>query len=242
MQLVVVYGAPKSGRTTYVQQHMEEQDIVYEYDILKEAITSKAQGFHTNAHQLLLNIRDAMIDYAKWNDTGTMYIITTFISKVIMRRIKQIDVETRYVRMDTPMRTCMERLRKSDVEDKADQEQVIRDWYKRYGNQPASDRVVDKATMRFYKSKQWRDVREQVLKRDNYECQACKRQGKVTTIDKSKHKSLDVDHILELESHPELAYDMDNLETLCVSCHNKKHNRYQSKWKMKNENSKDEKW
>ncbi|MBM0868858.1 HNH endonuclease [Staphylococcus auricularis] len=96
--------------------------------------------------------------------------------------------------------------------------------------------------MRFYKSKQWRDVREQVLKRDNYECQACKRQGKVTTIDKSKHKSLDVDHILELESHPELAYDMDNLETLCVSCHNKKHNRYQSKWKMKNENSKDEKW
>lgn len=242
MQLVVVYGAPKSGRTTYVQQHMEEQDIVYEYDILKEAITSKAQGFHTNAHQLLLNIRDAMIDYAKWNDTGTMYIITTFISKVIMRRIKQIDVATRYVRMDTPMRTCMERLRESDVEDKADQEQVIRDWYKRYGNQPASDRVVDKATMRFYKSKQWRDVREQVLKRDNYECQACKRQGKVTTIDKSKHKSLDVDHILELESHPELAYDMDNLETLCVSCHNKKHNRYQSKWKMKNENSKDEKW
>lgn len=242
MQLVVVYGAPKSGRTTYVQQHMEEQDIVYEYDILKEAITSKAQGFHTNAHQLLLNIRDAMIDYAKWNDTGTMYIITTFISKVIMRRIKQIDVETRYVRMDTPMRTCMERLRESDVEDKADQEQVIHDWYKRYGNQPAGDRVVDKATMRFYKSKQWRDVREQVLKRDNYECQACKRQGKVTTIDKSKHKSLDVDHILELESHPELAYDMDNLETLCVSCHNKKHNRYQSKWKMKNENSKDEKW
>lgn len=242
MQLVVVYGAPKSGRTTYVQQHMEEQDIVYGYDILKEAITSKAQGFHTNAHQLLLNIRDSMIDYAKWNDTGTMYIITTFISKVIMRRIKQIDVETRYVRMDTPMRTCMERLRESDVEDKADQEQVIRDWYKRYGNQPASDRVVDKATMRFYKSKQWRDVREQVLKRDNYECQACKRQGKVTTIDKSKHKSLDVDHILELESHPELAYDMDNLETLCVSCHNKKHNRYQSKWKMKNENSKDEKW
>lgn len=242
MQLVVVYGAPNSGKTTYVQQHMEEQDIVYDYDILKEAITSKAQGFHTNAHQLLLNIRDAMIDYAKWNNTGTMYVITTFISKVIMRRIKQIDVETRYVRMDTPMRTCMERLRESDVEDKADQEQVIRDWYKRYGNQPASDRVVDKATMRFYKSKQWRDVREQVLKRDNYECQACKRQGKVTTIDKSKHKSLDVDHILELESHPELAYDMDNLETLCVSCHNKKHNRYQSKWKMKNENLKDEKW
>ncbi|WP_434556690.1 HNH endonuclease [Staphylococcus delphini] len=31
----------------------------------------------------------------------------------------------------------------------------------------------------------------------------------------------------ELDSNPDLAYDMDNLVTLCVSCHNKKHNRYQ---------------
>ncbi|WP_458383768.1 HNH endonuclease [Staphylococcus caledonicus] len=81
--------------------------------------------------------------------------------------------------------------------------------------------------MRFYKSKKWRELREKVLLRDNYECQECKKEGIVKTIDRTKHKSLDVDHIKELDSHPDLAYDMDNLVTLCVSCHNKKHNRYQ---------------
>ncbi|WP_430534459.1 HNH endonuclease [Listeria rocourtiae] len=86
----------------------------------------------------------------------------------------------------------------------------------------------------FYKSKEWRNVREQVLKRDNFECQECKRQGRVST-----DKRLDVDHILELEYYPELALVLDNLETLDFECHNKKHNRFikkENKWKN------DEQW
>ncbi|MBC1233638.1 HNH endonuclease [Listeria booriae] len=86
----------------------------------------------------------------------------------------------------------------------------------------------------FYKSKEWRHTREQVLKRDNFECQECKRQGKVST-----DKRLDVDHILELEYYPELALDLDNLETLDFECHNRKHNRFikkENKWKN------DERW
>ena len=47
-----------------------------------------------------------------------------------------------------------------------------------------------------------------MLERDNYECQQCKRDGKLTTYDKSKRKSLDVDHILSLEHHPEFAHDL----------------------------------
>ena len=53
--------------------------------------------------------------------------------------------------------------------------------------------------IRFYKSKEWQITRKRVLERDNYECQQCKRDGKLTTYDKSKRKSLDVDHILSLE-------------------------------------------
>ncbi|WP_309295581.1 HNH endonuclease [Staphylococcus aureus] len=68
--------------------------------------------------------------------------------------------------------------------------------------------------IRFYKSKEWQITRKRVLERDNYECQQCKRDGKLTTYDKSKRKSLDVDHILSLEHHPEFAHDLNNLETL----------------------------
>ncbi|MGP4073137.1 HNH endonuclease [Piscibacillus sp. B03] len=95
---------------------------------------------------------------------------------------------------------------------------------------------------KFYDSKAWKLLREDIKKRDNYECQECKRQGRVT-IDtneysesaKRKKIMLVVDHIKELEDYPELALDPDNLETKCVKCHNKKHGRYihYSKWRKK---------
>lgn len=86
---------------------------------------------------------------------------------------------------------------------------------------------------KFYDSRHWKAMRNAVKRRDNYECQECKRNGYVT-IDtneyseraKRKKIALVVDHIKELEDYPELALDDENLETLCVRCHNKKHGRY----------------
>src|SRR5690625_2439374 len=97
--------------------------------------------------------------------------------------------------------------------------------------------------MKFYKSKEWRKLRQFILERDNYECQECKRKGYVTLTDESKHKTLDVDHIKELEDYPELAFEPDNLETLCIRCHNRKHNRFQGWFKKKpNKWEHDERW
>lgn len=82
--------------------------------------------------------------------------------------------------------------------------------------------------------------------RDNYECQECKRQGRVT-IDtyeysesaKRKKIKLVVDHIKELEDHPDLALDEENLETKCVRCHDIKHGR---SFELKEPKWDDEKW
>lgn len=99
---------------------------------------------------------------------------------------------------------------------------------------------------KFYDSGEWKQMRQKVKKLDNYECQECKRQGRVT-IDtdeysesaKRKKIQLVVDHIKELEYYPELALDEENLETLCVKCHNQKHDRdfgnKENKWN-------DERW
>ena len=85
---------------------------------------------------------------------------------------------------------------------------------------------------KFYDGRYWKAMREAVKMRDNYECQECKRNGYVTVdmneySEKAKRKkiALVVDHIKELEDFPELALKPDNLETLCVHCHNKKHGR-----------------
>ena len=97
---------------------------------------------------------------------------------------------------------------------------------------------------RFYKSTIWRGVngiRNQVVKRDNNECVWCKRDGLVTS---KEMKTLEVDHIKELEHCTyEEAIDLNNLRTLCRYHHNKRHNRFiDNRYAPVNKWAHDEKW
>lgn len=95
---------------------------------------------------------------------------------------------------------------------------------------------------KFYESQEWKQLRQQILARDHYECQWCKAEGRVTTTD----TILEVDHIKELEHYPQLALDPDNLRTLCKDCHNKRHHRMNYSTKKpkhkKNKWEDDERW
>lgn len=98
---------------------------------------------------------------------------------------------------------------------------------------------------KFYRSKEWGALRQQALKRNNYECQQCKREGKVH-VDSQKVEGekksieLNVHHKYEIEFYPQLALILDNLETLCLNCHNKTHGRVFNQVKKKNWD--DERW
>ncbi|MFD2638382.1 HNH endonuclease [Piscibacillus salipiscarius] len=78
--------------------------------------------------------------------------------------------------------------------------------------------ILEDKLVRFYQSKAWRSLRINVLERDNYECQECKRQGRVSPAQ-------NVHHIKEVKKHPELALVEDNCEGICIKCHNKEHER-----------------
>lgn len=100
---------------------------------------------------------------------------------------------------------------------------------------------------KFYNSGAWcgvNGVRAQALKRDNYECQQCKREGYVH-VDSIKEDGerktieLNVHHKKEIEFHPQLALTLNNLETLCLYHHNVIHNKIFVKKKPK---WNDEKW
>lgn len=69
---------------------------------------------------------------------------------------------------------------------------------------------------KFYKTTAWRNKRLKILKRDNYECQECKREGGFS-------KGNIVHHIKHLENRPDLALESNNLVTVCEACHNKLH-------------------
>ena len=83
---------------------------------------------------------------------------------------------------------------------------------------------------KFYRSKHWELLRQEALKRDNWECQACKREGKVFVDSvkeegKKKEVRLNVHHIEEIEHRPDLALVLSNLETICIDHHNRLHDR-----------------
>lgn len=96
----------------------------------------------------------------------------------------------------------------------------------------------------FYKSKEWLELRQDVLNDFYYECQECLKQGVYTRADC-------VHHINEVKNRPDLALsryytDEDgeeqfNLMPLCNQCHNKIHDKL-GKWQRKDKYTNVEKW
>ncbi|MGM9925178.1 MAG: HNH endonuclease [Bacillus sp. (in: firmicutes)] len=86
--------------------------------------------------------------------------------------------------------------------------------------------------MKFYKCKEWMTLRLIALERDHNECQMCR--------DKGKYRKADcVHHIKEVKDAPRLALTLDNLMSLCNTCHNEVHDRlsiaHNKQWKFMNE-------
>lgn len=86
---------------------------------------------------------------------------------------------------------------------------------------------------RFYWSAAWKAKREEILRRDHYECQACRQRIKAAAkegktlrgYDARIHRAVCVHHIKELKDHPELALDDDNFVSLCHKDHDRIHGR-----------------
>lgn len=220
MKIVVVYGAPMSGKTTYVRNAMTEYDLVFDYDALIHAMTStKYQQHNDNAHTLVMSMRDKMIDHAKQSDNGVLYIVTTFLSYKLMSEV-DTHFNTQYKRMDTSLDECKKRIHDSDRPNKEHVMQVIHEWYGKYiynKNLTDSDELSRKSKA-LYNSKDWENIKAMAFERDNHLCQICLRKNRNT-------KANLVHHIIYVKSDYEKALDLDNLMCVCSACHNKIHSK-----------------
>ena len=57
-------------------------------------------------------------------------------------------------------------------------------------------------------ARRWAQARKACLDRDGWRCTECGKAGK-----------LEAHHLVPVSEAPELAYELDNLATLCVGCH-----------------------
>lgn len=80
----------------------------------------------------------------------------------------------------------------------------------------------------FYKTMEWRSLRDEVMADHHWECERCESQGKLT-------RAVTVHHEYEVRKHPELALTRwvtepdgtkrEVLHPLCNQCHNDVHGR-----------------
>lgn len=80
------------------------------------------------------------------------------------------------------------------------------------------DLILEDKLVKFYQWCEWRKLRQKALERDNFECQQCKAKGKYKAAQ-------NVHHLKEVKDYPELAMALDNLECVCIQCHNKIHDK-----------------
>jgi len=93
--------------------------------------------------------------------------------------------------------------------------------------------MSDGKEKQFYDSAAWQEKREQILRRDHYECQDCiarlRNAAREGIILKGKERRIRratcVHHIVELRDNWDLRLDDNNLISLCDGCHNKRHGR-----------------
>lgn len=132
VKIKVVYGAPCSGKTTYVNNRLGLNDLIYDFDDIMLCI-SKLPYQEKNPYLIsyVIDIRDTIINKLKnERNIDTAFIITTFIRDDLKEKLNGIEVD--YIHMDTDIYTCMSRANDSEREDKDKIINVIKKWFAEY--------------------------------------------------------------------------------------------------------------
>lgn len=131
-----VYGAPCSGKSTFVRENMQAGDLVLDIDRLWEAMSGQPEYIKPNAIKANVFIaRNAIIDSIKTRagSWGTAWVIEGgALLGDRMRRIETLGAESIYI--DTPLDECLQRLASDDSRATVQGQWVdyINDWFAMY--------------------------------------------------------------------------------------------------------------
>lgn len=135
-KVYLVFGAPMSGKKTYVQSNMNKGDIVIDMDRLYEAVSmqpiyDKPDNLFSNVigiHNLLLdNIKTR---YGKWNDA---WVIGGYADKYKREKVAN-DLGAEIIFCDISKEECLRRLETDDKRRYRIEEwkEYIEKWFKAY--------------------------------------------------------------------------------------------------------------
>ena len=134
-QVFIVYGAPLSGKTTFVKDNANEGDLIIDIDSIWQCVSGLPRYNKPNRLKaIVFKVRDSLIEcvkyrYGKWDNC---YIIGGYpLQSERERLIKELGA--REVFINASQSECMARLESiDDGRDRDEWARYIADWFARY--------------------------------------------------------------------------------------------------------------
>lgn len=133
-QVFVVYGAPLSGKTTWVKNNMSEGDMVVDMDSIWQCISGCDRYIKPNRLKAVaFKVRDSLIDsikyrYGKWSNA---YVIGGYPYQSERERLCK-ELGAREIFIDVSKDECIDRLQASEDRNQDEWRKYIDEWFERY--------------------------------------------------------------------------------------------------------------
>ena len=136
-QVYIVYGAPCSGKTTWVRSVADPQDLVVDMDSIWQMVSiNDRYDKPKELRSVVFDVRDKLYDIIKYRSGRwhNAYVITGGALKGDRDRLQARIGADDLVFIDTPQDVCIERSlnRKMSIDAMADWARYIDDWFSQY--------------------------------------------------------------------------------------------------------------
>lgn len=162
MKAKIIYGAPCSGKSTYVCNSAGDNDLIYDYDRMLVACTNRTLHISEKhaLHWLILSVRKNLLDNAKTEKAvDTFWFICSWNTDYIKQLFNDIDTEEIF--LETTKEECYARLDKDETRpDKDEWKLIIDEWFEKY----AKESEVNSMKKRFWNWAKNEDNGERVLR------------------------------------------------------------------------------
>ena len=133
-QVYLVYGAPLSGKTTYVHDNMSEGDLIIDMDNIWQCVSGCDRYIKPNRlRSVVFRLRDDLLDmvkyrFGKWSNA---YVLGGYPLSGERERLLK-DLSAREIFIDTSKDECLARLQADEQRDHEEWIRYIDEWFERF--------------------------------------------------------------------------------------------------------------
>lgn len=133
MNVKLVYGPPCSGKSTYVHDNANDEDIIYDGDEILSVITLKKYHsvIESEIRFVASDIRRNLLESANNRNTETFWLIASYPTENVLKLLEDFSYEKIFI--NATIAECLERLENDETRpDKDKWKEIIQKWFEKY--------------------------------------------------------------------------------------------------------------